>query len=205
VVSLLDHSKEEIGMMTYLQELDVMLFFFVNHTLGNPVFDLIMPVLTDLNKIRSVQALVILGIAAAMIKGGRRARLVCILLIVTITCSDQFSSFVIKPFFGRLRPCVTLADVRTFVGCGSGYSFPSSHAVNNFAAASVLAYFYRRYAAGFFAFAALIAFTRVYVGVHYPSDIAGGALIGTAVGFLIIGLWSFLEKQFHLGKTEILR
>ena len=192
-------------MISFLQDLDVMLFFFVNHTLGNPVFDLIMPVLTDLNQIRSVQVLVVLGIVWAMIKGGRRARLVCILLIVTIVCSDQLSSFVIKPLVGRLRPCITLANVRMFVGCGSGYSFPSSHAVNNFAAASVLAYYYRRYASAFYAFAALIAFTRVYVGVHYPSDVTGGALIGTAVGFSIIGIWSFLEKQFHLGKTEILR
>jgi undecaprenyl-diphosphatase len=192
-------------MISYFQDLDVMLFFFVNHSLGNPIFDLIMPVLTDLNKIRAVQVLVVLGIVWAMIQGGRRARLVCILLIVAIACSDQLSSFVIKPLFSRLRPCVTLANVRTLVGCGSGYSFPSSHAVNNFTAATVLTHYYRRYAAAFYAFAALIAFTRIYVGVHYPSDVVGGALIGTSVAFCIIGLWSFLEKQFHLGKTEIFR
>ena len=192
-------------MISFLQDLDVMLFFFINHGLGNPVFDLIMPVLTDLNKIRAVQIFIILGIIGAMFKGGRRARLVCILLLVTIVCSDQLSSFVIKPLFSRLSPCLTLANVRTFVGCGSGYSFPSSHAVNNYAAATVLAYFYRRYASAFYAFAALIAFTRIYVGVHYPSDVFGGALIGTAVGFCIIEFWSFLEKQFHLGTTKIFR
>ncbi|MCX6139056.1 MAG: phosphatase PAP2 family protein [Ignavibacteriales bacterium] len=191
--------------MSFFQELDTALFFFVNHSLGNPLFDVIMPALTDLNKFRAVQVLLILGMGIAMIRGKRRARVVCLMLIVTIVCSDQLSSFAIKPIFSRLRPCWTLADVRTFVGCGSGYSFPSSHAVNNFAAATVFAFYYRTYAAAFYLFAALIAFTRIYVGVHYPSDVLGGAVIGTCVASFIIALWSVIEKHSRFGRTEPLR
>jgi undecaprenyl-diphosphatase len=198
---------EEKGllMISFLQDIDTAVFFFVNHTLGNPLFDFLMPLLTDLNKFRIVQLLVVVGMAAALIRGGRRARIVCLLLVVAIACGDQLSSFVIKPLFGRVRPCWTLSDVRIFVGCGSGFSFPSSHAVNNFAAATILSFYYRKYIGAFYLFAALIAFTRLYVGVHYPSDVLGGALIGAAVSLCIIAIWKTIEKYSRIGKTEPLR
>jgi undecaprenyl-diphosphatase len=192
-------------MSTFLQSIDTALFFFVNHTLSNPPFDFLMPFLTDLNKIKIVQILAVAGWLAAVIRGGRRARTVCILLVVAVACSDQISSTVIKSIVGRLRPCFVLEDVRTLVDCGSGYSFPSSHAVNNFAAATILSYYYRRYVWGFVLFAAVIAFSRMYVGVHYPSDVLGGAIIGTAVSSLILYLWFTIEKHFHLATAQPFR
>jgi undecaprenyl-diphosphatase len=71
-----------------------------------------------------------------------------------------------------------LQNVHLLVSCGSGFSFPSSHAVNNFAAALILAFFFPQNKWWFFGFAALVAFSRVYVGVHYLFDVIGGAVIG---------------------------
>jgi undecaprenyl-diphosphatase len=192
-------------MSAFFVTLDTTLFFFVNHTLSNPLFDLLMPFLTDLNKVRVVQILVAAGWLAAMIKGGRRARTVCVLLVIVIACGDQLNSTVIKSLAVRLRPCFTLEGVRMLVDCGPGNSFPSSHASNNFAAATILAYYYRRYAWGFYLFAGVVAFSRMYVGVHYPSDVLGGAIVGTVLSSSILYLWLLIEKHFHFTPAQPFR
>jgi undecaprenyl-diphosphatase len=180
----------------FFYSIDVAVFFFINHSLANPVFDLVMPFLTDLNKIRFGQALYLAGGLWLVIKGGRNGRITAVLLIVGIVVSDQLSSSLVKPLVGRIRPCRALEGVRLLVDCGGGLSFPSSHAVNNFCAAAILAAFYKPQRWIWFSFAALIAFTRPYVGVHYPSDIIGGAIIGAGCGMLIIVLWDAADRRF---------
>src|SRR5450759_2920306 len=104
------------------------IFFFINRSLSNPVLDWLMPFLTDLNKQKL--AIIIVGLLWIwlMIKGGRTGRTAGILLVLTIVVSDQVSSSFLKNMICRLRPCSVLQGVRVLVDCGSGYSFPSSHA-----------------------------------------------------------------------------
>jgi len=184
-----------------LYGIDVAVFRFLNQTIANPVFDLLMPFLTDLNKQPIILFLVGAGLIALAVKGGVMGRTTVILLILTILLSDQLNSSVIKHLFTRIRPCHVLNDVHLLVGCGSGYSFPSSHAVNNFAVATVLSYFYRKWLWAFMTFAGVVAFSRVSVGVHYPFDILAGAVLGVVIGVLvlfgyrfIIGQWSRRQK-----------
>ncbi|HLA69371.1 MAG TPA: phosphatase PAP2 family protein [Bacteroidota bacterium] len=188
-------------MSEVLYGIDVAVFRFLNQTIANPVFDLLMPFLTDLNKQPIILFLVGAGLIALAVKGGVMGRTTVILLILTILLSDQLNSSVIKHLFTRIRPCHVLNDVHLLVGCGSGYSFPSSHAVNNVAAATVLSYFYRKWLWAFMTFAGVVAFSRVSVGVHYPFDILAGAVLGVVIGVLvlfgyrfIIGQWSRRQK-----------
>jgi undecaprenyl-diphosphatase len=132
-----------------------------------------------------------------LIRGNRHARIAALLLIVTIVFSDQFSSSTIKYWFERPRPCHVLHNVRLLVSCGSGYSFPSSHAVNNFAGALILAFFFPRGKWWFFGFAAIVAYSRVYVGAHYPSDILGGAIIGLCCAASVLVAFIALEKLWY--------
>ena len=189
--------------MEFLYSIDKAIFFFINRSLSNPVLDWLMPFLTDLNKQKI--AVIIIGLLWIwlMIKGGRTGRTAGILLVLAIVVSDQVSSSLLKNFVCRLRPCHVLQGVRVLVDCGSGYSFPSSHAVNNFAGAVILARYYRKYAWGWFSFATLIALTRPYVGVHYPSDIAGGALVGIVCAVGIIAAWEFIDRRYiHKTSSE---
>jgi undecaprenyl-diphosphatase len=177
-----------------LLAMDRSLFYFCNQDLRNWFFDAIFPFLTDLN--RKPIALVVVGIlwVLLLMKAGRHGRIAALLLIPTIALSDQLSSSVLKFLIERARPCSELANVHLLVGCGSGYSFPSSHAVNNFAGALVLSYFLPGWTWAFFSFAALVAFSRVYVGVHYPSDVIGGAIIGLLIGAVVITSFRVFEE-----------
>ncbi len=156
-----------------------------------------MPFLTDLNKQRIVLVIVATLLLWMIIRGNRSIRLAAILLIVTIIISDKINSSFIKFWLLRQRPCYILHDIHLLVSCGSGYSFPSSHAVNNFAGALILSFFLPRAKWWFFGLAATIAFSRVYVGVHYPSDVIGGGVIGLICSGCVLLVFLGLENLWY--------
>jgi undecaprenyl-diphosphatase len=165
-----------------LFNIDLSIFYFINHTIANPILDFLFPIITNGGYWLPVYAVVIIYL---LWKGGTKGRICALLLIVGVIISDQTSSHLLKNLFLRYRPFDYLPDVRKLVGAG-GKSFPSSHSVNNFCAAFILSFFYKKRQIIFYSIAGTIAFTRVYVGVHYPSDVLGGILIGLLLGYLII-------------------
>lgn len=181
-------------MLDFLNSIDIVLFRFLNGSLSNSILDFLMPFITDLNKQLIVLVLVLVIIFWMLIRGSHQVRIAAILLIITIVISDQLSSSVIKYWFERPRPCQILHKVHLLVSCGSGFSFPSSHAVNNFAGALILAFFFPRGKWWFFVFATIVAFSRVYVGAHYPSDVIGGAVIGLFCAGSVLLVFATLEK-----------
>ena len=184
-------------MAEFLYSIDKSVFYFLNHSIQNSVLDVLMPFLTRSDSLYFRIFYLVVWLAL-LVKGGKTGRTVAILLIPLIVVSDQLSSHVIKPFVGRLRPCWTLSDVRLLVPCGTGLSFPASHAVNNFAAAGLFSHFYRKWTWTFMFYASLIALTRPYIGVHYPADIVAGALIGLIVSWVIVLLWKRVQSYWTL-------
>jgi undecaprenyl-diphosphatase len=162
-------------MMDFLYQIDVMLFRFINGTLANPLFDWLMPIVTEEDNWRIPILLIVL---AFLIFGGRKGRITILLLIFVITMSDQISSFVIKPLFSRVRPCFVLDNVRLLIDQSGSPSFTSSHAANLAAMAMLFSWRYRRRMWLPISLALFISYSRIYVGVHYPSDILGGWIIG---------------------------
>lgn len=183
-------------MIDFLYQIDVKLLYFINHTLSNPVFDKFFPFITE---VKNWYIAYIILFIILLIKGGRIGRIAAVILILLITVTDQFSSTLVKNLVERVRPCNVFFDLRVLVGCTDSYSFPSSHAVNNFAVATFFSKIFPKFKWYFFVTATLLAFSRPYVGVHYPSDVIGGALIGLAFGYIFalitIKIDSFLAQK----------
>src|SRR3990172_615085 len=153
-----------------LPEIDTSLFIYINSGLQNSFFDVVMPFVTSNAK------LLFLPLAVwVFLKDGKRVWPVLITAIIAAVLAD-WSGHLLKDLFARQRPCNSLENVNLLVGCGHSFSMPSNHASNSFAFATVF-WLLRRDSAGpaFLLVAALIALSRIFVGVHYPSDVAAGA------------------------------
>ena len=184
-------------MTDLLYSVDRSIFYFVNHSLQNSLFDAAMPFITDLNK--NPPAIVVVAVLwlLLLVKGGRQGRIGAVLLVVAVVFSDWFNSCFLKFVFERIRPCHVLPDVHLLVSCGSGYSFPSSHAVNNFTGAAVLSSFVPKGRWALYLFTSVVAFSRVYVGVHYPSDVLAGAIAGIGLGSVAAFLFVKIESWWN--------
>lgn len=179
-------------MIEFLFNIDVSIFYFINHTLSNPLLDRLFPFLTDVNNWYLTYILLWLMM---IFSKNRKTKFAALGLILLITVSDQFSSNFLKNTFQRIRPCNALEDVKLLVGCSGSYSFPSSHAVNNFATAIYFGIIFPKYLRILIFVATIIAITRPYVGVHYPSDIIGGAIIGSLIGYFFAKVIIILEEK----------
>ena len=179
--------------MEFIQNLDFSLFHLMNQVWIMPFLDKFMPFIT----LQEHWNIAYIALFVMLIwKGGKTGRITAVVLLLTIIISDLTSSILIKNWIARPRPCHEAGFARLLIDCGPGYSFPSSHAVNNFAAAFIISYFYKSYKWVLLILAAIIAWSRVYVGVHYPLDIFCGAITGSAIALFVIYLFNFLSTKY---------
>jgi undecaprenyl-diphosphatase len=173
--------------INFLYNIDRTVFLFLNRDAANPVFDAVMPFITDKNNFNVLFVLIIVGL---LIFGGKKGRLAVLLGLVIVTLSDQLSSAVIKPLVGRIRPChpdFLIEGARYLIGTKTSFSFPSSHAANMASTATWFSYQYKRYTWIFVMIAVLVGYSRIYVGVHYLTDVLGGYIVGVFCAFIVIG------------------
>ncbi len=164
-------------------------FLVVNRDWVHPVLDwLLIPARNPLTWLPVYVFLLLFLILNFNKQGFKMIGLVVLCFILT----DQLSGHVIKPLLVRVRPCndAYLSEyVRQLVPCGSGYSFTSNHASNHFGISMILLLMMRkiRWWIGplLVLWAALVAYAQVYVGLHYPLDVMGGAVLGTLTAFIV--------------------
>jgi undecaprenyl-diphosphatase len=165
-----------------LRALDQIVFRLINVDLANLFFDLFMPWITEP---RNFYLLFIIGGLVLAVKGGRRGRRALVLVLIAVLISDQ-SALILKNQLQRIRPCHIENAVRLLVGCSHSFAMPSAHAANIFSATMILSFLYKKFSPLFLVIALSVAYSRVYVGVHYPSDVLAGSCLGIFLAFLLL-------------------
>ena len=189
-------------MIDRIVEIDKQIMVFFNKTISNPIFDFIMPIITNQNFL-VFSGLILIGYLAYF--GGKRGRITIVLLLIAASFSDAISFQIIKPWVGRIRPSHEFYDyINVLVSKGGKYSFPSNHAANSFVFATVISYFYEKNKTFLYILASVIAFSRVYVGVHYPLDIIFGSIIGYIISWIILSMWVIIKmRELKRGKMWV--
>ena len=175
---------------TGLDAFEKKLFFFVNNGLANDFFDNVMPFLRESNLWIPLYLFMLVFV---LFNFGKRGWLWILSAACTAAACDLVSSRLIKEHIFRLRPCQNSAlaqKIRILVNyCPTSSSFTSSHATNHFGMAMFIVVTLQPYTSPwirlFFAWAAIICFAQVYVGVHYPFDVISGGLLGCLLGYII--------------------
>jgi len=184
-------------MIESLHNFDVELFLKIHSGLSNGFLDWFLPLMRN----RYTWAPLYLFIIIFSFKEyKKRGWYIIGGVLLTFALGDMISSRFIKPFVARLRPCnepTLIHDIIHRVPCGSGYSFPSAHATNHFGiAVFLIMVFYPRWKPILpvgLAWAFIISFAQIYVGVHYPIDTIAGAALGSTIGFLVSLIYKKLQ------------
>jgi undecaprenyl-diphosphatase len=181
--------------MDWLQHLDLSLLKSINTRLAHPLLDAVVPLLREKWFWAPLYLFVLTYVWQRYER--RRAWLFFLGIALTIAMADLSSSAGVKKTVRRLRPCndpeVSAQVTLRIPSCGSGFSFTSSHAANHFAFAVFVGTLLRRrwprWRRFLLVWAAVVAYAQVYVGVHYVSDVVGGALLGTLIGRITAAVW----------------
>ncbi|MDX2414993.1 MAG: phosphatase PAP2 family protein [Bacteroidales bacterium] len=179
-------------------ELDKSLFLFLN-SFNSPFWDSVMWIVSArLTWVPLYLAIII------MLGYKERKKLLVILpfLILTVVLTDQVTLHCFKNIFERFRPCYepSLDGLVHIVNgkCGGKFGFVSSHASNTFGIAtmSLLLMRHNWFSVLILLWASFVSYSRIYLGVHYPGDILGGALLGIFSGYLMYRIYRFVENNY---------
>ena len=198
------------GDQVILSALDISLFYWINTHFQSRMFQKFMQFISiKQNFIWPGAICLILFLWLNRMRG-----LVLVFATVLAVSVSDFLGATIKELVARDRPCHVLANVKDIANCSNSFSFPSNHAINSFTFATIVTLAYKNFAFFLYISALLIGYSRVYLGVHYPTDVLAGALCGILVGYtgykyLYLNILTFLRNRFpnitghELAETKI--
>jgi undecaprenyl-diphosphatase len=170
-------------MFQRVQNFDVMVLDFILKFVHKPLLDRIMPAITWLGNM----GLVWIAISVILLIN-KRHRKTEIMVLASMIIAAIFGEGMIKPLVQRPRPFVDITVYKLLISEPLTYSFPSGHTASSFAAAGILWREFRKYRVYIIAGASLIAFSRLYLYVHYPCDIIGGIALGLFCSWIVLVL-----------------
>lgn len=182
--------------MDAILQLDVAIINWIAEHIRSDLLDHVMPVLTSFGDKGAIW--IIFGLVLACLPKERSKG---IQILLALVFSFLLSNLLLKNLVGRVRPFDIVSGIELLIQAPHDYSFPSGHTSASFAAATVLmiSHWKGRYFA--LALAILIAFSRLYLYVHYPTDVLAGVLLGVGAGYLAVKVYSSLQKK-EIGQTK---
>lgn len=164
---------------------------FIQQYMTSPIMDKVMVFITSLGNGGTVWIII-----ALLMLCSKKYRTTGIMLSLGLIGSLIFGNMILKPLFDRLRPFEVKEGIRLLIGAPQDGSFPSGHTLASVISATILLLRERNLGCCALVLAILIAFSRLYLYVHFPTDILGGVVIGILIGFLSVrAVKSFIEKN----------
>lgn len=183
--------------MNWILDIDTALLRLFNLKLTHPLLDRVIPLFSYLD-VWTIPLIVLLMFI--VIKERLKGVVIVIGLGLTILLSETMSTMVAKELIDRVRPCHVHEWVRLIEGyCPKSPALPSSHATNIVASITFLAFFFPRWLFVMVPLALLVGYSRVYLGVHYPLDVIGGAILGAGCGWAVF----MVLKKFVFSRVGI--
>lgn len=179
--------------MDVIQAFDWDIIYFVQDFLKCGFLDAVMPVITALCD--GGIFWIICGVALLFF---RKYRKYGVVLLLTMLLGSLIGNELIKPLVERARPCHLDATVPLLIDRPESFSFPSGHTVSSVISATVLTRADRRFGYAAIPLAVLIAFSRIYLFVHFPTDVLAGALLGFVLGFFMTTLARKLFDKYKV-------
>lgn len=160
-------------MLDRIQAIDIKLLRLIQKNLRCNLFDIIMPYISLVGNVGAIWATVM--VVFFLLPHYREAG---VIMFFVLAACGVLTNFVLKPLVARPRPCHSYPDQKLLVNCPADYSFPSGHTMSSFGAALII--YSANQSLGIIAFvmAFLMAFSRLYLFVHYPSDVLTGVVLG---------------------------
>ena len=178
-------------MFAFLQSLDESIQFFIQSHFHVPFLDTLFIFITKLGD--SGLIWIALGLALVCFRKTRKCGVAVLLALLT---EWAICNGILKNMIARPRPYTLYPDIPLYVPRLHSYSFPSGHAASSFVAAVALFQFYKKSGITAITLATLIAFSRVYLFMHWPTDVLAGALLGTLIAFCTVKLLQLMEQRY---------
>lgn len=185
---LIQSTHKLVKNVAFLLSVDFTILNFIYNHCRAPWLDVFMPLVTKLGNFGAIWIVLALCLLVSRKYRKTGIALCCALVLTVIICNG-----ILKPFVARIRPCDVNKTVKMLIPRPTDFSFPSGHTAMAFASVSTLFFCRRKLWIPSLVLAALIAFSRLYLYVHYPSDILAGMLLGCVFGFSAYKLAKHIE------------
>ncbi len=179
-------------MVSLLQNIDNSILLFIKNNMHSNIMDKVMIAITALDNGGAIWIII-----AVLLMINKKYRKISFVVLGALLLSAILGEGILKHVIQRIRPSADIPAINMLIAKPLSYSFPSGHTASSFAGAAVLSNYLKKYKLVFFGLASLIAFSRLYLYVHYPTDVLAGIILG-----LICSRVSIALSQYIIGRTD---
>lgn len=174
----------------FIQNIDINILYFIQNHIQNNFLNPIMIFFTTLGNLGLIWLII-----SFLLLISKKYRKIGILTLSVLIVNTLLGEGILKHIIERPRPFITYPDLNIIISKPTSFSMPSGHTSASFAAAFMLSYCFKKYRVYFYSLASLIALSRIYLLVHYPSDVLSGILLGFLSFLIVKKLYLFKFKK----------
>lgn len=192
---ILNSDKIYLKTLIRVNTFDNYILSVIRRNIKNRYLDRLMPIITAMGNLGIIWILI-----AGALMINKEYRLIGNIVLLTLVFSTLIGEGIVKHIVRRVRPCNNKNNINLLIARPLSYSFPSGHTLSSFAVAEVLSMYFNQYKIVFLGVAFLIALSRLYLYVHYPTDVIAGVIIGIICSKLIF----IILQGGYLGEVAVL-